>query len=231
MFGVWVPSSDDNSVDEDANLMTISQAVVLYVVGTVAQGAPREGVSMGMRGVEERPAGLLYRIGLVASVEESDLLGRLPALETEPVVMHGVASRRQIRHFGVGYDFDSWDTVPTEPIPDYLLELRARAGHVAEVQPSTFVEALVTWYPPGARIGWHRDASAFGPVVVGLSLGSDSVMRFQRRAAGGERRVFEQPLARRSAYVLAGAARSAWQHSVPPVRQERWSVTFRQLRG
>jgi alkylated DNA repair dioxygenase AlkB len=57
------------------------------------------------------------------------------------------------------------------------------------------------------------------------------VMRFQRRASGGERRVFEQPLAKRSAYVLAGAARSAWQHSVPAVKQERWSVTFRQVRG
>ncbi len=188
-------------------------------------------MSMAMRGVEERQAGLLYRTDMVTPGQESELLGRFAALETEPVVMHGVASRRQVRHFGVGYDFDSWETAPTEPIPDYLLKLRARAGQVAGVQPSTLVEVLVTWYPPGATIGWHRDASAFGPVVVGVSLGSDSVMRFQRRAAGGERRVFEQPLERRSAYVLAGAARSAWQHSVPPVRQERWSVTFRQLRG
>lgn len=185
---------------------------------------------MAMRGVEEHPAGLLYQAELVSPDEESHLLGRFGELETEPVVMHGVASRRQVRHFGVGYDFDSWDTSATEPIPDYLLELRAQAALVAATEPSTFVEALVTWYPPGATIGWHRDASAFGPVVVGVSLGSDSVMRFQRRAAGEERRVFERPLARRSAYVLAGAARSAWQHSVPPVRQERWSVTFRQLR-
>jgi alkylated DNA repair protein (DNA oxidative demethylase) len=185
---------------------------------------------MAMRGVEERPAGLLYRPDLITPEEESHLLVRFAALETEPVVMHGVASRRQVRHFGVSYDFDSWGTAPTEPIPGYLLELRARAGQVAGVQPSSFVETLVTRYPPGAAIGWHRDASAFGPFVVGVSLGSDALMRFQRRASGGERRVFEQPLPPRSVYVLAGAARSAWQHSVPAVRQERWSVTFRQLR-
>jgi alkylated DNA repair dioxygenase AlkB len=144
--------------------------------------------------------------------------------------MHGVASKRQVRHFGVGYDFATWGTTPIEPIPEQLETLRERASLLAQVEAVTFEEALVTRYPPSATIGWHRDAGAFGPVVVGVSLGSDSRMRFQRRAAGGERRVYEQPLARRSAYVLAGAARSAWQHSVPPVDEERWSVTFRQLR-
>lgn len=186
---------------------------------------------MPMRGVEEDPAGLRYLTDVLTPGEEAELLGWFASLDTEPVVMHGVASRRQVRHFGVGYDFASWGTAPAEPIPDELLELRARAGSIAGVPPSDFVEALVTRYPPGATIGWHRDAAVFGPTVVGVSLGSDSVMRFQRRAAGGQRRVFEQPLARRSAYALAGAARAAWQHSVPPVKQERWSVTFRQLRS
>lgn len=88
---------------------------------------------------------------------------------------------------------------------------------------------LLTRYAPGDGIGWHRDATAFGPVVIGVSLTGDAVMRFQRRV-GGERRVFEQPLARRSAYVLAAAARSAWQHSVPAVSGLRYSVTFRSVR-
>jgi DNA oxidative demethylase len=188
-------------------------------------------VGMAMRGVEERPVGLVFRNELITPDQEADLLARFASLEMEPVVMRGVASRRQVRHFGVGYDFDSWETAPTDPIPEYLTQLGTQAGELADVDPSTFVEALVTFYPPGATIGWHRDASAFGPVVVGVSLGSLAVMRFQRRAAGGERRVYEQALARRSAYVLAGAARWAWQHSVPAVKEERWSVTFRQLRG
>jgi alkylated DNA repair dioxygenase AlkB len=185
---------------------------------------------MGMRGVEERPAGLVYAPAFVSDAEESDLLARLAGLETRPVVMHGVSSRRRIVHFGVGYDFDSWDTTAAPPVPDYLLDLCGRAASLAGADADSFVEVLVTRYPPGASIGWHRDAAVFGPLVVGVSLGAEAVMRFQRRAAGGERRVFEQPLARRSAYVLGGAARAAWQHSVPPVRQERWSVTLRQVR-
>ena len=181
-----------------------------------------------MRGVHEQPRGLIYQAEMVTAGEESDLLRRLGALAMEPVMMHGVESRRRVHHFGLRYEFTSWGTSPTEPIPDWLDELRARAARLAGVDPSSFVEALPTRYPVGAGIGWHRDAAVFGPVVVGISLGSDSVMRFQRRAAGGGRRVFEQTLARRSAYVLVGAARSTWQHSVPPVKQERWSVTFRQ---
>jgi alkylated DNA repair dioxygenase AlkB len=182
-----------------------------------------------MRGVEERPAGLVHRQGVASADEERDLLAFFAGVGAEPVVMHGTPSRRRVRHFGVDYDVDTWDVAAGEPIPASLLELRDRAAEVAGAAPADFVEALVTDYPPGATIGWHRDASAFGPVVVGVSLGSDAAMRFQRRAAGGERRVFEQPLERRSAYVLAGAARSTWQHSVPPVRLERWSVTYRQL--
>ncbi|WP_210502589.1 alpha-ketoglutarate-dependent dioxygenase AlkB [Nocardioides xinjiangensis] len=185
---------------------------------------------MAMRGVQEQPSGLLLALDVVSVTEERALLAWCGGLSVEPVVMRGVASRRQVRHFGVGYDYESWAPTQAEPVPRELLPLRARAAEVAGVEESSLVEALVTRYPPGAGIGWHRDATAFGPVVVGVSLGSDSVMRFQRRAAGGERRVFEQPLARRSAYVLSGAARSAWQHSVPAVGEERWSVTFRQLR-
>jgi alkylated DNA repair protein (DNA oxidative demethylase) len=146
-----------------------------------------------------------------------------------PLVLHGVPSRRLTRHFGVGYDFSSRGTVEAEPVPDYLLPLRKKAAEFSGVDGDSFAEALVSFYPPGATISWHKDVLAFGGVVVGVSLASPCVMRFQRTAAGGERRVFEQPLAPRSAYVLTGAARYAWQHSIPAVSADRWSVTFRQL--
>ena len=67
-------------------------------------------------------------------------------------------------------------------------------------------------------------------MVLGVSLAGACVMRFRRTAAGGERRVFEQPLAPRSAYVLAGAARNLWQHSIPSVPEPRYSITFRSVR-
>jgi alkylated DNA repair protein (DNA oxidative demethylase) len=184
---------------------------------------------MAMRGVVEQPAGLLFREDLISAGDEAALLDRFAELDMSPLVMHGVPSRRLTRHFGVAYDFDSRSTREAEPIPDYLLDLRSRAGEFSDVDPESFAEALVIRYPAGATISWHKDVRAFGGVVVGVSLASTCVMRFQRTAAGGERRVFEQALPPRSAYALTGAARWVWQHSIPPVVDERWSVTFRQL--
>jgi len=183
-----------------------------------------------MRGVVERPAGLVYEPELIDRATERALLDRLAHLDLEPVVMRGRAARRTVRHFGYGYDFDSWELRPTDPLPPWLVSVRQSASVLADRPPDHFEQALVTCYPPGASIGWHRDANAFGGVVLGLSLGTPAAMRFQRKAAGGERRVFEQPLEPRSAYVLAGAARSVWQHSVPAVAAVRYSLTFRSVR-
>ena len=184
-----------------------------------------------MRGVVEQPSGLSYCDDLTSGDEEAALLERFARLEVTPLVMHGVPSRRLTRHFGVGYDFDTRGTVEVEPVPEYLLNLRERSAEFGGAPPESFAEALVSYYPLGATIGWHKDVLAFGGIVVGVSLGSACVIRFQRTAAGGERRVFEQPLAPRSAYVLTGAARWTWQHSIPPVTDARWSITFRQLAG
>jgi len=38
--------------------------------------------------------------------------------------------------------------------------------------PTAGVDRRVTRYPPGAAIGWQRDAPMFGPTVVGVSLGA-----------------------------------------------------------
>jgi alkylated DNA repair dioxygenase AlkB len=184
-----------------------------------------------MRGAPERPSGLAVHPDLLTAAEERELLDRFGSLDLRAVVMHGVASRRRTCHFGAAYDYGARTATATEPLPSYLLDLRARSAELAGEDAETFVEALVSEYDVGAAIGWHKDALVFGPVVLGVSLASDSVMRFQRRAAGGERRVHEEPLPRRSGYVLRGAARWVWQHSIPAVDELRYSVTFRQLRA
>ena len=139
--------------------------------------------------------------------------------------MHGVVAKRTARHFGLDYDYERRGVIEeAEPIPDWLVPVRERAAALAGVEPDELVEILVQRYPEGAQIGWHRDAPAFG-IVVGVSLGSASRMRF-RRDVGGVRREFELELEPRSGYVLAGEARSAWKHHVPPTKALRYSITF-----
>jgi alkylated DNA repair dioxygenase AlkB len=55
-------------------------------------------------------------------------------------------------------------------------------------------------------------------------------MRFQR-GKGDARQVAEITLKPRSAYVLAGAARFTWQHSIPATKALRYSITFRTLKA
>ena len=182
-----------------------------------------------MRGVAEEPEGLVLRPELLTAGEEAELLERLAALRFDPIVMHGQAARRTARHYGLGYDYETRSPQPGEPIPDWLLPVRRRAAELAGEAPEALVEILVQRYPPGATIGWHRDAPAFG-TVIGVSLGGSARLRFQR-GKGERRRVWEVALEPRSGYVLAGEARRSWQHSIPPARELRHSITFRTLRS
>jgi alkylated DNA repair protein (DNA oxidative demethylase) len=173
----------------------------------------------------EEPAGLVYRPELLTIEEERKLLAILGDLRFDPIVMHGVAARRVARHYGLGYDYAARAPQEGEPMPGWLVALREQ---VAGVHPGEYVEALVQRYPAGSTIGWHRDAPAFGD-VVGVSLGGSARLRFQRGKADA-RRVWEVLCEPRSVYVLSGAARTSWQHSIPPTKEERYSITFRTLR-
>ena len=181
------------------------------------------------RAPSEEPEGLVYRPELIAADEEAALLNLLEALRFDPIVIRGQAARRTARHFGLDYDYEARTPQPGEPVPDWILPVRARAAELAGHEPEELVEVLVQRYPPGSTIGWHRDAPAFG-TVVGISLGSASRLRFQR-GKGDARRVWEVLLEARSGYVLTGKARTSWQHSIPPTKELRYSITFRTLRA
>lgn len=175
------------------------------------------------------PEGLVYVEDFLSEEEERALVAWLGPLEFESVEIRGQVARRTVRHFGFGYEYETRAVAPTEPIPADVLWLRDRCAGLADIQRESFAEMLTTRYPVGATIGWHRDAPMFGAIVAGVSLLSACRMRF-RRVTKAERLAYDLTLAPRSAYVLGGAARSAWQHSIPPVRELRYSITFRTVR-
>jgi alkylated DNA repair dioxygenase AlkB len=88
----------------------------------------------------------------------------------------------------------------------------------------TLEQVIVTRYRSGAGIGWHTDAPVFGPVVATLSLGADWRKEFRRRAGD---RAIRIALPRRSLLILAGEARTHWQHRIAPVKETRVSLSFR----
>ena len=177
--------------------------------------------------MDDAPAGFLYYPEILRADEEMALVDRVRDIEFSQVQMRGQIARRRTAHFGWVYGYESWRITPGPPLPEFLLPLRERVAGLAGVDAAALAEVLINEYPAGAAIGWHRDAPQFD-IVIGVSLLSACRMRFQRgRAAHRETRAVT--LLPRSAYALTGEARQQWQHSIPPMRSLRYSVTFRTL--
>ena len=175
------------------------------------------------------PEGFVYRPDFLSTEEERALLGPVQSLAYSEVRMRGQVARRRTAQYGWRYGYESWRVEPGPPIPGFLMMLQDRVGALAGVEPTALEEVLITEYPSGAGIGWHRDAPGFG-VVIGLSLLGPCRFRFAR-GAGTARETRAVILEPRSAYVLSGPARWQWQHSIPPGKAPRYSITFRTLRS
>ena len=176
-------------------------------------------------GAQALPEGFRYERDLLTVDEARALLAEIGGLEFHAVEMYGVVARRRVIQFGWKYGFDRAGLTPGPDLPPFLLMPRDRAAALAGVATEALSEALVTEYPPGAAIGWHRDAPGFG-IVVGISLLSPCRLRFRRGPGRGSERA-AITLEPRSGYALAGPARSEWQHSIPDVDALRYSITFR----
>ena len=173
------------------------------------------------------PPGLTYADDILSAAEEAALLARLADVPVTPFKFQGWLGKRETASFGWRYDFEDASFGPTEPIPDYLLPLRARAAAFAGLAEDDLVQAMVTRYDPGAGIGWHRDRPVFEH-VIGMSLANPATLRLRRRTANGFDRA-ALPLSPRSIYRLSGEVRYDWEHSIAAMDVPRWSITFRTL--
>ncbi len=177
----------------------------------------------------DAPEGLEYRPDFLAVEEERTLAERMAGLPFQEFQFHGFVGKRRTVSFGWSYRFDGSGLAPAEPMPDWLLTVRARAAAFAGLEPDALEHALLIEYGPGAGLGWHRDRPVFGD-VIGISLLSAAPLRF-RRKAGAKWERFTIAAEPRSAYLLRGPSRTEWEHSLPPVEALRYSITFRTLRA
>jgi alkylated DNA repair dioxygenase AlkB len=173
------------------------------------------------------PPGFRYWPDVLTSDEEAALVAELAALPFKPFDFHGYLANRRVVSFGSRYDYGKRAVEAADPMPAFLLPLRARIAELAGLAPEAFSQSLINEYQPGAGIGWHRDKPQFG-IVAGVSLASPCVLRLRRRAGARWERA-SAPLAPRSAYLLSGSAREVWEHSIAPGERLRYSITFRTL--
>jgi alkylated DNA repair dioxygenase AlkB len=171
------------------------------------------------------PEGFKYRAALISAEEERELVRQVETLPFKEFEFHGFLGKRRVVSFGWRYDFNDRELQRADDIPPFLLPLRRRAAEFASLGPASLQHVLVTEYAPGAAIGWHRDKAVFAE-VVGISLVSPCRFRLRRKDGGKWQRAAID-LEPRSAYLLAGPARTEWEHSIPSVDGLRYSITFR----
>jgi alkylated DNA repair dioxygenase AlkB len=177
----------------------------------------------------ELPEGMRYAPDILSPAEEQALLKEIPALPFKEFEFHGFLGKRRVVSFGWRYDFNGAGLGTTNAIPEFLLPVRERAARFAGLAPEALEHALVLEYTPGAAIGWHKDRLVFDD-VIGVSLLAPCTFRLRRKAgAKWERRSLVA--APRSAYLLRGPSRTAWEHSIPPLDTLRYAITFRSLAG
>jgi alkylated DNA repair dioxygenase AlkB len=175
------------------------------------------------------PEGFAYRPDFLSAAEERDLAAWLATLPFQAFQFRGYEGKRRVVSFGWQYDFTRSHLIKADDMPGELLAVRARAAAFAGLAPEDLQQCLLNEYLPGAPIGWHRDRPMFEK-VVGISLLAPCNFRLRKRIGESfERAALElQP---RSIYAMTGEARSVWEHSIPPVKAHRYSITFRNFRG
>lgn len=172
--------------------------------------------------------GLRYQADFLGGDEEAGLLEIIGSLPLHAAQYKEYIARRRVVSFGGSFDYDENILRPGAPLDARLVPLRDRVAGWLGVDPESLVHALVAEYTPGTPLGWHRDVPDF-ETIAGVSLGSAAVLRFRPYppTQPNAREVLQLEVSPRSIYKIAGAARWDWQHSVPPVKALRWSITFR----
>lgn len=174
------------------------------------------------------PQGVRYQRELLSADEEREFAARFAALPFKEFEFQGFLGKRRTVSYGYHYAFDGSGLRDAAPIPDFLLPVRSLAAQFAGVEAEALQHVLIVEYAPGAGIGWHRDRPVFGD-VIGISMLAEARLRFRRKQGGKWERaaLIAEP---RSAYLLRGPARTEWEHSIAPMEELRYSITFRTLR-
>jgi alkylated DNA repair dioxygenase AlkB len=174
------------------------------------------------------PEGMVYRTDFITRDEEAALLEEIHNLPLHEAQYKQFTAKRRIMTYGASYDFSNRELLPAGPIPEFLHPLRERFAQWVGVPASQFIYSVIAEYKTGTQLGWHRDLPHF-EIVVGVSLAGPARMRLRRypHKKGKRAETLSLDLEPRSAYVMRGEARWGWQHSIPPTRADRYSITFR----
>lgn len=182
------------------------------------------------------PPGLFVTLNFLTPQTEQALIS-----EIDSMPWSGDLARRT-QHYGYKYNYKSGNV--TEKAPDMPPNIAALAAYIGQygLFPKVPEQVIVGEYTRNQGIAAHVDSLNYGPVIVGVSLGEDTVIKFRNKQTG---EVFDVLVPHGSIYMMSGEARYNWTHEISknvvytvPGTQEirkkgnnyrRISLTFRTL--
>lgn len=177
------------------------------------------------------PEGFLYFPNFLTPQEEHELINKVEKIDLHSFIFQGFEAKRKVASFGYDYNFENRSIKKGDPIPEAFSSIVDKVGRFLDIDSKDFAELLITEYPVGSVINWHRDAPPFDQ-IVGISLLADCKFRLRphEKAKQSRNSIISLPVNRRSLYVIKGSSRTDWQHSISPVKKIRYSITLRTLR-
>jgi alkylated DNA repair dioxygenase AlkB len=178
------------------------------------------------------PEGFVYIEDFISKREEDLLLKAVSKAELHPLVFQGYEAKRKVASYGYDWSFEKRSLARGKEIPLEYQFLVQRVADYLSLAPEQIAELLVTEYPVGSVINWHRDAPPFD-IVAGISLLSDCTFKLRPHDKNKQKRsaTISLPVRRRSLYIMQGESRSEWEHATAPVKEVRYSITLRTLRN
>lgn len=178
------------------------------------------------------PPGFSYRPNFISIEEEENLLQLILAMPLETMKFHQYEAKRKVAGFGKGWSFTDQQIKDGRQIPQGFIFLRNRIAGELKIAPENFVQLLVTEYPVGAVINWHRDAPPF-EIVAGVSLAAACTFKLRPHDKDAQTRAATIALnvEPRSLYSMQKEAKTQWQHCTAPLKKVRYSLTFRTLKN
>ena len=177
------------------------------------------------------PPGFFYDPEFISPEEEAALLEKIGEIKLHAFNFHGYEAKRNVASYGAGWSFTSKALTEGHAIPSFFQPLIQKVAAKLSIPPQDFAQLLVTEYPAGSLINWHRDAPPY-KIISGVSLLSDCTFRLRpyHKTITGKKPILSFPVRRRSLYIIQGISRTDWEHSTAPVPSLRYSITLRTLK-
>jgi alkylated DNA repair dioxygenase AlkB len=192
--------------------------------------------------METAVPGLFLVLDFMSEKQEAALIS---AIDTEVWIWNRAQTRR-VQMYGVKHDeqYRVHAKASVTPLPQYADDLIAdiqdivseyfprHADYIHKLGAPKVTEVFVNEYDATSSLQFHTDHTiTFEEIIVGISLGAESLFRFQRCDVKDQEQVVSLP--RRSIYFMTGPSRTDYKHGMREGDCQglrRVSLTFRVVR-